>query len=345
MSILKIRALYKKYSPISVAVRDVNLSVEEGELLALAGESGCGKTTLLRLIAGLEEPDGGSIEIENIPVAGKQWSVSPQQRPVGLVFQDYALFPHMTVVQNVLFGLKSWSYHEAKQRTSEVLKMVNLTGLEKRYPHQLSGGQQQRVAIARALAPRPKILLLDEPFSNLDTLLKDQVRQELLTILKGARTTVILVTHDVQDALSMADRIAVLKDGNLLQVGSPATLYQQPVDTYTAAFFGKVNLIPAICRDGKWISEIGSFQIDIGEKKEGFLCLRPQHLLVVQKEGSGIVAKVVSTNYMGGYQQLKLKAGKCELWCHTPIGTDYRVGQQVNLEIDIDQIHVIESGS
>ena len=343
MSILNLKAVEKKFSAGTVAVRNVHLEVDEGELLALAGESGCGKTTLLRLIAGLEKPDHGTIEIENTIVANKNRSVPPQQRPVGLVFQDYALFPHMTVAQNVLFGLKLWTANEAKQLTTEVLKMVNLTGLENRYPHQLSGGQQQRVAIARALAPKPKLLLLDEPFSNLDTILKDQVRQELTTILRESGTTVILVTHDVRDALSMADRIAVLKDGNLLQVGSPETLYQQPVDTYIASFFGKVNLIPVVCRGGTVNSEIGTFKSEMAESKSGFLCLRPQHLRVILKQPGEIVAEIVSVNFMGDYQQLKLKVGKCDLWCHEPVYVNYKVGQQVNIEIDRDHIHIIET--
>ena len=343
MNILNLRAVEKKYSTNSVAVRNINLNVDEGEFLALAGESGSGKTTLLRLIAGLEEPDQGSIEIENTVVAGNLRSVPPQQRPVGLVFQDYALFPHMTVAQNVLFGLKSWPDNEAKQRTNEVLQMVNLVGLENRYPHQLSGGQQQRVAIARALAPRPKLLLLDEPFSNLDTILKDRVRQELLTILKRAGTTVVLVTHDVQDALSMADKIAVLKDGNLLQVGSPTTLYQQPTNAYIASFFGKANLIPVNCRNGEVTSEIGSFQTEMMENISGLLCLRPQHIHVALNKQNGITAEVVSLKFMGGHQQLKLKVGACDLWCHEPIEVNYKVGQQVNLEIDLNQIHIIET--
>ena len=214
MNILSLKSVTKKFSAKAVAIRNIDLQVAQGELLALTGESGCGKTTLLRLIAGLESPDHGTIEIDNTLVAGPHTMVPPQQRPVGLVFQDYALFPHMTVLQNVLFGLKSYPIKQAKERSKEMLDLVNLPGLEKRYPHELSGGQQQRVAIARSLAPKPKLLLLDEPFSNLDTLLRDQVRQELLMILRKAGTTVILVTHDVQDALSMADSIAVLRNGN-----------------------------------------------------------------------------------------------------------------------------------
>jgi len=342
VSILNLRAVEKRYNSNSVAVINIDLEVAEGELLALVGESGCGKTTLLRLIAGLEEPDRGSIEIENTQVAGNMETVPPQQRPVGFVFQDYALFPHMTVARNVLFGLYSWADEQARQRVIEVLKLVNLTGLENRYPHQLSGGQQQRVAMARALAPKPKLLLLDEPFSNLDTVLKDQVRQELSIILKRSGTTVILVTHDVQDALSMADRIAVLKDGNLLQVGSPETLYQRPINTYIASFFGKANLIPATCSSGEVVSELGTFQSKYAGKS-GMLCLRPQHLHVVKNQQEGIAAEIVALKFMGEHQQLKLKIGTCDLWCHEPIDMNYQVGQQVILAVDLNQIHIIET--
>lgn len=342
MSILTLKSVTKSYSASSVAINNISLSVEEGEFLALTGESGCGKTTLLRLITGLERPDRGTIELENSIVAGENKFVPPQQRPIGLVFQDYALFPHMTVLQNVLFGLQSWPKTKAEKRSKEVLDLVNLPGLESRYPHQLSGGQQQRVAIARSLAPKPKLLLLDEPFSNLDTLLKDQVRQELMAILRSAGTTVILVTHDVQDALSMADTIAVLKEGELLQVGTPNILYHQPVDVYTASFFGKINLIPVSGNLGKWIGELEAFE-EQSSITSAYYCLRPQHVKINNDKGNSFPAEVCGINFMGGHQQIKIKAADCDIWCQAEIHNDYFIGQQVNVAFELHQVHTLKS--
>jgi iron(III) transport system ATP-binding protein len=341
MSLVELRDISKKFGTDSVAVSKVDLSVYQGELLALTGESGCGKTTLLRLISGLEKPDSGTITIDGRSVAGNGIPVPPQNRPVGLVFQDYALFPHMSVEQNVAFGLRPWPDDQRRQRLREMLELVNLAGLENRYPHQLSGGQQQRVAIARALAPDPKLLLLDEPFSNLDTVLKDQVRQEIASILRRSGTTAILVTHDVQDALSMADRIAVLKEGRVLQVDSPQKLYQQPVNSYVASFFGKVNLIPVMRTEDGIESEIGKFEMDTGSGVSGFLCLRPRQVQVILTGDTGAAAKILAVCYQGGYQQLDLAAGPCKLCCYEPLGISYEPGQSVRVSFDLKNAHVI----
>ena len=244
--LLKITGLEKRYTGEGrSAVHDLGLSVEEGEILALLGESGSGKTTLLRLIAGFEKQDAGEICIGEEVVAAPNVFVQPEHRKVGMVFQEYALFPHLTVEANIQFGLHNWKRTDREARLQEVLQWVNIQGLEKKYPHQLSGGQQQRVALARALAPQPSLLLLDEPFSNLDVQLKDQVREEVRRTIKLAGTTAIFVTHDVKDALSTADSIAVLKDGQLQQLGTPEQLYQSPANVYVANFFGKTNLLKA----------------------------------------------------------------------------------------------------
>ncbi|MEM7392579.1 MAG: ABC transporter ATP-binding protein, partial [Verrucomicrobiota bacterium] len=228
----------------SPALFDVNLSVCEGEILALVGESGSGKTTLLRLTAGLERPDTGEILLGGSIVAGTGGWVAPEQRRVGMVFQEGALFPHRTVGGNIRYGLTKRSRTEQTSRVEELLELVGLNGYEKRYPHELSGGERQRVALARALAPKPDVILLDEPFSNLDSTLRSSIRDEICDILKGLNTTVILVVHDPEDALSVGDRVAILKDGRLEQVATPYETWHEPANQYCANLFGPANELP-----------------------------------------------------------------------------------------------------
>ena len=229
------------------AVDDTSFSLQKGETLALLGESGSGKTTLLRMIAGLEKPTKGSIILQNKLVFNNTDSifVKPEKRNVGLFFQHYALFPHLTVFENIAYGLnKKYNKSKKKNRVNEMLALVELPSYEKRFPHELSGGQQQRIALARALAPNPELLLLDEPFSNLDEQLKGEVRQQIKAILEKTQTTTILVTHDLQDALSLADKLAVMRNGKIEQLDSPQKLYQNPSTEYVATLFGEIQEIP-----------------------------------------------------------------------------------------------------
>jgi iron(III) transport system ATP-binding protein len=222
------------------AVRDSDLCVERGEFVALLGPSGCGKTTLLRLIAGFEHPDGGEIALEGRTVAAPGVWVSPERRRVGMVFQDYALFPHLSVAENVGFGLPRG---ERRTRIGELLRLVGLEGYERRYPHELSGGQQQRVALARALAPGPSIVLLDEPWSNIDPLLRSSMRTELAHILRAVEVSVLFVTHDREEAFSLADRIALMRDGKVIQTGAAEDVYFSPADRWAAEFVGAGNFV------------------------------------------------------------------------------------------------------
>ncbi len=244
MRALEIKSISKTFgSGRRHAVDKVDLAISTGEIVALVGESGSGKTTLLRLIAGFERPEQGQILINEELVSDFNYVVPPEKRKLGMVFQDYALFPHLTVLQNVEYGLSRLPKKSKKDRAGEIMKLTNMVGKEFQYPHQLSGGEQQRVALARALAPQPSLILMDEPFSNLDEPLKDQMRLELRNIMNRAGVTVLLVTHDTKDALSTADRIAILRSGSLLQVGTPQELYNFPESPYVASFFGPINLI------------------------------------------------------------------------------------------------------
>ncbi len=225
------------------AVHGVTLATRAGQLMALLGPSGCGKTTLLRLVAGFEWPDSGTIAVNGHVVAGGAQRIPAEERRVGMVFQEYALFPHLDVAGNIGFGLRGLA-REKQDRIAEMLALVGLSELARRMPHELSGGQQQRVALARALAPRPEILLLDEPFSNLDAALRGQVRTEVQAILKASGATCLFVTHDQQEALSLADEVAVMFNGQIVQVAPPQRLYLQPINQAVAAFVGEANFLP-----------------------------------------------------------------------------------------------------
>ncbi len=242
MTALTLEGLTKRFGSV-VAVDKVDLAIEDGEILALLGPSGCGKTTVLRMIAAFEDPDSGSISIDGVCVADSTRSVPPERRNVGMVFQDGALFPHLTVEQNVAFGLRLKN-GEREQRVEDALRLVGLSGSAKRMPHQLSGGQQQRVALARALAPQPALVLLDEPFSSLDAALRTRLRTDVQVILKQAGVTTLLVTHDQEEALSMADRVAVMWEGRILQVARPDELYLRPVSRRVAEFVGEAQFLP-----------------------------------------------------------------------------------------------------
>jgi len=297
--VLEVRGITKRFGPV-VAVDDLSLVVEKGEVLALLGPSGCGKTTVLRLTAGLEQPDAGQVVISGQNVTQRP----PEARGVGLVFQSYALFPHLSVAANVAYGLRFKRGVNRKGRVQELLKLVGLAGYERRKPHQLSAGQQQRVALARALAPEPRILLLDEPLSALDAALRKDLRAELRALLKRLGMTALYVTHDQEEALALADRVAVMRDGRLEQVAPPEKLYARPQTPFVATFLGRANLWPGrvVSVDGdRAVVEVAGERISAerGEAQEGdevFLFFRPEWVQV----GEGpFVAKIESAEYLG----------------------------------------------
>ena len=223
----------------SAALHKVSFTLELGHILAIVGESGSGKTTLTRLIAGLETLDEGVIRLNDAVISSVSFHQPIEKRDIGMVFQEYALFPHFTVYKNISYGIPN----DAKQRETvqEVLKLVGLEGYEQRYPHQLSGGQQQRVALARSLAPKPKVLILDEPFSNLDVILREKLRNDIAAILRKTKTTAIFVTHDIKDALAISDQLIVLQKGNVLQAGKTKDVFQNPADTYVRLLFENIK--------------------------------------------------------------------------------------------------------
>jgi iron(III) transport system ATP-binding protein len=298
---IELRSVRKSYDGQTLAVDQVSLAVPEGRLLALLGPSGCGKSTLLRLIAGLEQPDAGEIAIAGRRVAGSGTWTPPEARHVGLVFQDGALFPHLTVGQNIAFGLQGAGRVEQARRIQELLELVDLNGMEQRYPHQLSGGQQQRVALARALAPSPPVMLLDEPFANLDAALRRELAAQVEQIVHRAGATTVFVTHDQEEALSIADLVAVMEAGHILQLGTPRAIYEQPATRAVAAFVGEATFVAAEASDETAHSAIGTLKL--AKPAQGMVeaLLRPENVEVLRDPSAGAV--VEHATYLG-YDQI-----------------------------------------
>jgi len=294
-NLLSIRGVSVGYGS-ALAVREVDLDIFRGEIIALLGPSGCGKTTLLRAVAGFEPLREGSIELAGNCVSSERNLVPPERRHIGMVFQQGALFPHMTVRRNVSFGL---SGNGDKERTSAALELAGLTDLAARYPDELSGGQQQLVALARALAPRPEVVLLDEPFAGLDAGLREHIRDRVGEILRRAGATALLVTHDQQEALGFADRVAVMRAGRILQTDTPQGIYERPASIDVARFIANGRLVPAIVKDGQLICPLGTRPSSAGDS-EGFLLVRPDDCALVEgTENHGADACLVRTRYRG----------------------------------------------
>ena len=281
----------------SRAVAEVTLEIERGELMAVLGPSGCGKTTLLRLIAGFEDPDAGTVHVGDETVAGPRTLVPPDKRRVGMVFQDYALFPHLSVEANVAFGLSRRPREERDSLTRRTLELVGLQHKADRHPHELSGGERQRVALARALAPEPEVVLLDEPFSSLDATLRADLRREVELILRDAEATALLVTHDQEEALSLADRLAVMREGRIVQVGAPEEVYGRPASRWAAQFVGEVNVLAGVARGGGVDTELGRFDLRAPASGAVHVAVRPEQLeLTGRREGN---AEVVAREFRG----------------------------------------------
>ncbi len=292
-------------------VRGVTLTVAPGELVCLVGPSGCGKTTLLRIAAGLEELQQGRIMIDGCAVAEPGYVVPPEARGVGFVFQDYALFPHLTVARNVAFGLHKLPPRERAARVRDVLSKVGMAEYADAYPHQLSGGQQQRVALARALAPRPRVMLLDEPFSGLDTRLREQIRDDTLHVLKDSGAATLMVTHDPEEAMFMADRLAVMRAGRIEQEGTPVDIYTRPATAFVASFFGQLNELVGVVRNGAVYTPFGAIATPgLGDGTKVDVLIRPEGLRLSVADGRGssaVAAQVMTSRLLGRSSWIHLR--------------------------------------
>ena len=325
---IRVRNVSKRFDD-AVALHDFSLDVWQGDLLSLLGPSGCGKTTALRVIAGFENPDSGQVEIAGREMVGPSEFVPPESRQVGMVFQDYALFPHMTIARNVAYGLPRDQQRD--RRVAEVLELVGLSGLAGRLPHELSGGQQQRVALARALAPRPEVVLLDEPFSNLDAGLRERVRREVRAILKEAGTTAVFVTHDQEEALAMSDTVAVMRSGTIVQAAPPDELYLRPVDSWIARFLGDADFVAGVAAAGRVETPVGTFETDLSGPVE--VMIRPETVRFdLDPDGT---ARVVDREFFGHDQlvTLQLEDGQ-QLRSRTGPIRGLRRDQRVTVRVD-----------
>jgi len=328
-------------------IRGVSLAVDAGETLCLLGPSGCGKSTTLRAIAGFEVPDYGTVEIEGRLVSGGRTLLPPQKRGVGMLFQDLALFPHLTIRANVAYGLREMSKVEAAKRVDELLRQVRLHDHADKYPHMLSGGQQQRVALARALAPRPRVMLLDEPFSGLDASLRTQVRLETIEILKASSVTTLMVTHDPEEAMLTADRIALMHAGQIVQQGTPEEIYDNPANAFAARFLGEVNHVRGWVRDGAVQTCFGEFsESPFEDGTEVDVFIRPD---AMSEAPNGTQqrylarARVCAVQNAGGSRLVRLGFGaqpQLHLVMRFPRSFSAQVGDCVDLNIDRQQTYL-----
>ncbi len=332
--VLELRQISCAYEPGRPAISGISFSAREGEILCLLGPSGCGKTTILRAIAGFEPVRTGELFLSGRLVSSPEVQVPTEDRHVGMVFQEYALFPHLRVADNIAFGLRALSRQERRQRVAHMLELTGLVGFDRRYPHELSGGQQQRVALARALVQRPVVLLLDEPFSNLDPDMAYRMRQDLHELLCRMKTTTILVTHDHEEAFAMADRIAVLNAGRLEQLDAPETIYHEPATPFVADFVGQADFIPGEVKDGHVHTELGTFPNTAGYEDGAavVVMIRPDDVHLVPTKAPG--ARILARQFRGSENLYTISLPSGQI-VHSSEGSTsvYQVGTAVELRV------------
>lgn len=332
--LLTVKSITKQFAATPV-VQDVSFSVYPGEIFALLGPSGCGKTTTLRIIAGFEIADAGTISMAERTLADSATHVPPESRGIGFVFQDYALFPHKNVLENVAFGLRKVTKKTRQERAFEVLDMVGLTDLHSRLPHYLSGGEQQRVALARAIIARPKLLLLDEPFSSLDPGLRQATREEVRSLLKAEGISAILVTHAQEEALSFAERLGVMKEGTLEQIGTPEVVYRQPKTAYVADFLGQTNFIQTNIKEGIAETPFGRVTVDSADTEDALLSIRPECLKMIAPDSQNSLAKsgrVVGQEFKGHDFTYRVEVDGKHYFVQTDYHCPFQIGDTVLLE-------------
>ena len=333
-SVLELRYVSCAYETGRPAVQGISFAAREGEILCLLGPSGCGKTTILRAIAGFEPVRSGQLFLSGQLVSSPDTMIPTENRRVGMVFQEYALFPHLRVQDNIAFGLRHLARSERTARVQEMLRLTGLEGFERRYPHELSGGQQQRVALSRALVQNPVVLLLDEPFSNLDPDMAGRMRQELHDLLRRTKTTTVLVTHDHDEAFAMADRIAVLNHGRLEQFDTPEMMYHMPATPFVADFVGQADFIPGTVSQGMVHTELGEFP-DTIECKDGtavVVMIRPDDIHLVPTEGAR--SRVLSRQFHGSENLYTVSLPSGQI-VHSSQGSTsvYQAGTTVELRV------------
>lgn len=328
-------------------LRDVSFELAPGEIVCLLGPSGCGKTTLLRIAAGIERPQEGRVLIDGLEVVGPNTFVPPERRGVGLMFQDFALFPHLTILENVAFGLRALKRSEALAEADKALSRVGLSRYASVYPHALSGGEQQRVALARAIVPRPQVMLMDEPFSGLDQRLRENIRNETLALLKETRATAMLVTHDSAEAMALADRILLMRQGRLIQTGTPRELYQHPVDAAAARFFSEMNEVAGIVRNGHAETPLGNFAAPNGALGgTAVVLIRPQ-AFELARAGAGVEGLVLASHYLGDVTLSTVLFDGIEepLMVRTAARDAPNMGKSERFSIDPTQVFVFPKGA
>ncbi len=340
MTVIELIKVSKSYPQEKIpAAKEISLKIEKGEILALLGPSGSGKTTVLRLIAGFEAPDEGVILLNGNVVSEQGIALPPEKRGVGMVFQDYALFPHLTVSENVSFGLKKMGTRERDQKTAQIIEMVGLSDFQNRYPHELSGGQQQRVALARALAPDPELILLDEPFSSLDPDMCIRMREDVSAILRKTGSTAVLVTHDHEEAFNMADKVALLNQGLLQQYDTPEGIYHTPLSPFVADFVGKADFVPGVIEGGKVVTEMGCLENKTAfqEGDEVMLMIRPDDIdLRPNPEGKAVV---LDRQFRGSENHYRVQLSSGQIIHSSQHSTAVYPNQQpVDLQLQITHI-------
>lgn len=325
-------------------LRDVSLQLKQGQIASILGPSGCGKTTLLRSLAGFQQVSNGEIYVHDKLFSKQDFSLAPENRNIGMMFQDLALFPHLNVEQNICFGIKSLSKSDQKSRIHHVLELTELQQQETKYPHQLSGGQQQRVALARALAPKPEILLLDEPFSSLDPDLREQVATEVRKILKHENVTAFLVTHDQHEAFAMADEVGVMENGSIAQWDSAYNIYHEPKTRFVADFVGLGSMIPATVINHKTLDTefgevTGTFSDEHKTGAKVDLLVRPDD--IPHNDSSPITALVEEKRFRGAefLYKLRLQSGNSVL-CYAPSHHNHQIGEPIGIKLDLEHLVV-----